>query len=862
MYTLYLMMSQCFQFSLFGKIHILFVLLFVCVSILNSQEKETWGLEFSEGKPNVIETTLDLTSEKPITFDKELRLEFDISILQNNTYGNIAEFRDDKNAFRSNLVYYHHTNTDTSYIQLNINGRSSKLIIPFVKKNLHRGTWHSIQLYFERKSRKITMLCDNSHFFSDTVRFIYPPAMNIIFGGYEKERDTPPMIIRDIRIEIDDSPASPRHDHWWKLNEIEGISAIDCVTGGNSATTLPVWNGNNFFRWRQRGVVTVPNDAGGSFSGTKFSFPAKKVMTEYNILTNAITKVTYGNERPSRAIYSVHIQNTVGVYHGGGGQISLLNRETNTWSFIDDRFDDDMHFYGTTKFVDTVNNKAYAFGGYGWHTAKSMLRQFNFRVHQWDTIPLENKSKYSERMNVCIAPANENGKYYVLGGIGNATGKQQDGFNPINDLWSLTLNPGRLKKISDIILPPEVKDISWPSGPMWFVVKNDSVFYCLAKLAERKHDEKETLSVYQIYTSSLDSMMLRAAGEKLYVKNNECLSGIFDSPLTKELIVLRSQSSSATDSVRYEILTLSLPPYRVSEYEYSAAALERTTSAYWYGGFGLLVGITFTLTLFYRKNLQLQPVQRMPVVSGPDRMTDLPVHVSSAINIFGRFEVIDKNGIDISQTFSPLMKQLLVVLIVHSNHKKRPLTTSELSKFFWIDSELDHAKNSRGVALKRLRKLLEHVDDVEIVQVNHLWHILIQQGTRCDYFEYIRLRDSRSGNSEWQHKFVEVAERGMLAHELSYEWLDPVRASLLDDIEIICREIIRSDADEPFKLQTARALLLWDSINENALITVINILVAQKKINLAKEVYKQFCSEYKKIMDKTYSRAFEDHVTR
>lgn len=836
------------------KLYVL--LIFFTVSF--SQNKETSGLEFVEEKTAIIETTLDLTSGIPISFDNQLLLEFDLSILQNNKYGNILVLHDEKSNFQCNLVYYHHTNPDTSFIQCNINGRSTKLVFPFAKNSLHRGKWYHLLLYLDCSSNTITFKHEEKKLTDDTNPLPKQPELNIHFGGFEKENDTPPMIIRDVKISVDNPLSSEKYLHWWKLDEINGTSALDCIGSRKSNVTMPTWNVNNHYNWKERGDITVPFDAAGSLDGHSFFFPAKNEMLEYNILTNKITKTVYSNKRPSKYVYSIQINNTVGIYYAGGGQISLYNKDKKSWSYIDDRFDDDMHFYGTTKFVDTVNNKVYSFGGYGWYTSKSILRQYNFVKMRWDTIPLQNRKQYKERMNVSLAESKLRGKYYLLGGIGNESGKQQDGFNPINDLWSFSLQSKQLTKIRDLAIPPEVKEISWASSPMWFFVDNDSVFYCLAKLKEQKIEVNDTMDVYQLYSSVLDSGMLQPIGEKLFLKNYQWLSGIYYSEATHELMLLKLHSYKDTVSAHLKILALYLPPISESNYYQLKKASASSNNILWYSLVGvLLFGVSVIALFKYRKKLKKEPVNVQIAVETTDYQTHSN-NLTSAINIFGRFEVIDKHGKDISQTFSPLLKQLLIVLIIHSNHKKRPLTTQELTNIFWMDADPANAKNSRGVAIKRLREILHNVGNVEIIFENQLWYIIIMNGTRCDYFEYLTLRNSKIDIPEWRQKYASVIGRGLILPELSYEWLDPIRASILNEIEKTSEEIIINEENEDIKLQTAQALLLWDSINETAITTAIQILIKQKKTNLALELYKTFSSEYLKLMDEPFSQSFED----
>ena len=496
-----------------------------------------------------------------------MSLEFDLSILNNRKYGNVVFLHDDKNQFECNLVYYHHSNKDTSFLQLNVNKSPTKIIFPIAKGNLHRGNWVSIQLYFDFTSRLISGSLNDTFHVKDIIRFPSVSSLAIQFGGYEQERDTPPMALRDIKINTDQPISSHHYNHHWKLSEADGETANDDAEKSFAVVHQPHWLAQDHFKWRYRGEVKAANDIELSIPNTVISFPGKNAMLQYDLLNDRQTIVTYSNKRPSRAVYAISLGRKIGVYHYGGGRISLFDRTDTTWTPIGDRFDDDMNFYGHCSLVDTLEPAAYMFAGYGWYTIKNILQKYDFNASRWNSVPLNNKD-YLPRYNVVSSPSTNTQIFYLLGGIGNKSGNQQDGIYEIHDLWTIRLNTPLLTKLQDFVLPQEVKGITSPDGARNFYVEKDTQLYCIARLKEDKIESPDTLKVFQLYTSKLDTIVLKPIGDKIFLKKDEGLTGLFHSIPSSEFFILIANAIPNKDSLRYRFYTLAYPP--ITEVQYSS----------------------------------------------------------------------------------------------------------------------------------------------------------------------------------------------------------------------------------------------------------------------------------------------------
>ena len=86
--------------------------------------------------------------------------------------------------------------------------------------------------------------------------------------------------------------------------------------------------------------------------------------------------------------------------------------------------------------------------------------------------------------------------------------------------------------------------------------------------------------------------------------------------------------------------------------------------------------------------------------------------------MLGPFRVCDRNGKDITLSFTPRLKELLLLLILHSEKDTRGISVKRLTELLWFDKEDNQARNNRNVTVRKLRVLLETVGDVDIVNEN------------------------------------------------------------------------------------------------------------------------------------------------
>lgn len=91
-------------------------------------------------------------------------------------------------------------------------------------------------------------------------------------------------------------------------------------------------------------------------------------------------------------------------------------------------------------------------------------------------------------------------------------------------------------------------------------------------------------------------------------------------------------------------------------------------------------------------------------------LADLPR--VSAIHLFGGFHVYDAQGEDITKQFSPMLRELLSLIIIYS--PENGISANQLKDILWFDKETKNARNNRSVYLGKLRALLNGMGEYSL----------------------------------------------------------------------------------------------------------------------------------------------------
>ncbi|NDV80711.1 hypothetical protein [Bacteroides sp. 51] len=229
----------------------------------------------------------------------------------------------------------------------------------------------------------------------------------------------------------------------------------------------------------------------------------------------------------------------------------------------------------------------------------------------------------------------------------------------------------------------------------------------------------------------------------------------------------------------------------------------------------------------------------------------------SAIYLFGNFQVYDKDGEDITKRFSPLLKEMLTVLIIHSSQKG--ISSDKLNELFWFDKDRVSAKNNRAVNIGKLRSLLNLVGDFELSNDTGYW--LFDSNTIfTDYIQFSkRFFNADILQKEDVEMLMALSKRGNLLPDTDYAWLDSYKSNIsnlvLDHFWKYANSLNFEKAAELI-IDIADRILLFEHINEQALYLKCKALSLSGRHSSAKKVYDKFRLDYEAVYGVPFRTAF------
>lgn len=235
----------------------------------------------------------------------------------------------------------------------------------------------------------------------------------------------------------------------------------------------------------------------------------------------------------------------------------------------------------------------------------------------------------------------------------------------------------------------------------------------------------------------------------------------------------------------------------------------------------------------------------------------------NAVYLFGGLQVFDATGEEISGRFSPLLRELFVLLLLRS--AGTGISSDELTTTLWFDKEDSSAKNNRAVNLSKLRTLLEPVGGCTISKVAGNWKLLFDKSALVDYYECLPEKIRPENLTTERIKVIAaMTARGGLLNECDYLWLDSFKSRMADSlIESLLKYATLLDEHEAYdtKLLICDIIFRFDSVNEAALRLKCTTYVSMNRQYMAKTTYEHFCREYKSLYDETFRNSYNNIIS-
>ena len=247
-----------------------------------------------------------------------------------------------------------------------------------------------------------------------------------------------------------------------------------------------------------------------------------------------------------------------------------------------------------------------------------------------------------------------------------------------------------------------------------------------------------------------------------------------------------------------------------------------------------------------------------------DNSLDRHKKADNSILFFGGFQVINKHGEDITKKFTPLLKELFLLIFLFSI-KGKGISVPRLTELLWFSMDAKTAKNNRAVNIAKLKNLLQEIESCSLSQKTSYWQIAFDDSIVFnDYWSCLNnLNTEKTMSKEELRQFLSIIKKGSLLGNASYEWLDEFKLECSNQIIDSLMHHMNLDemsSDHELMIKISDAILIFDIMHEEAISVKCKALAALGKHSIAKEIFAKFSRDYLILYDEPYERSFTDLI--
>jgi len=746
------------------------------------------------------------------------------------------------------------------------------------------------QLNLDIKNKLLKITIGKKEFSQNTSSLEYFKEVGIVFGKCDypslQTSDVPRIIITDIRI----NNIKGKAEYYWKLAKHVEDGVYDELKNHFAKVENPQWLLDNHAFWSKKisfNTLKNPQIAYNSDENV-IAIADRKSFFIYNTLTNKL--IRYDNksgvvlsEQPNQMIYSP-LDSTYYSYcflRTEGCDVAAYNFSNKSWnnSSIKEFYSEYWHH---NRFFSSKDDCFYLFNGYGQHRYKNLINKYSFKTGKWEQLQFTD-NPICPRYLSGLGIIDEN-RFLLFGGYGSNTGLQYLSPKNYYDLYQVSLPDLTVKKIWEMEPPKDQ-----------FVVANsmivDTLNNCFYALCFPQNQYETSFFFVKF---SLEKPEYEIVSNSIPFYFNDILSyaDLFQNKETKEFYAITFSSLSTDSLATVSIYSLLYPPLSSKTSVYQSISSKSHTQYLFAEIIILILIVTFTGYIFFRKK---NAVPKVVTISENESETVITTNIDTkeeplydpsaeelkmtqpvsnrnkkqAIFLFGGFQVKDKNGNDITGEFSPMLKQLFLIILLNTlKEDGKGVSSIELNETLWIHKSSESARNNRSVMLSKLRQLFENIGFLNIESSNSYWVIKLGDEIYCDYREALSLihtmKNKNNRTKENVMKLLNIVSFGELLPNIQLEWVDSFKANFANLLIDLLIDITKQKelALSPIELvNLADTLLIYDILNDDALKLKCCALVKMGKNGLARTAYNSFVKQYSVLFGTNYNYSFNQIIS-
>lgn len=542
-------------------------------------------------------------------------------------------------------------------------------------------------------------------------------------------------------------------------------------------------------------------------------------------------------------------------------KVSAYSFENKKWTSNFNYADTLTEYWHANKFISSIDSSLYIIGGYGQLQYKNSMFRYHIPTGKWEAWTTIGDG-FKPRYLAALGTTQNGDTAYILGGYGSSSGMQILGSKHYYDLVRYTVKDRSFKTISTL----EHKEDNFAFANS--LVIDSTNFYGLV------FPNNKFNSYLQLIQGSLNSTGYKVLGDRIPYSFHDVNSfaDLFYDQKSKKLIAVTLFLKDGKTDVK--IYTLSFPPNSLEGIE-----AESSWSSLWFVFLGLGL-ILLTAGYFVKRRLTKKsnsPLLETPVV--PESILETPVNslakmdpiktvikevdARNSIYVFGNFQIFDKDGADFTKALTPLLKELFLLILLHSLRKESGISSKKLDEILWFDKSAKDARNNRSVNIAKLRNILEKMVGCTLNQDSGYWKITLDPDRAfCDYGLFLSLiKEDVSVSKSSVLELMAIVERGSILANCDYEWLDHFKSEVSNEAVSAFLKSAASfqmEDDPHFQIKLANAIFHFDSVNEEAMSFKCRALIHLGKHSLANDVFEKFVRNYHQLYGDSYDKSYNE----
>jgi len=831
-------------------------------------------------------TSLILTPDKPLSLPDIYSISFDLKFHSSgkDPFGYVFRMIDDngrdinmllgvdKNTMINRLVF--------TYSSMEILSKT------FDEMSMEFDKWHKIDVYIDTRKALFKITVGEKSFSHNIPELKTFDKINLAFGRNDQFgtqiTDIPSMTVKDISI---NDVNKQKILYEWSLKNYTKEGSYDNVCQKLAIVSNPDWLLTRHLLWQ--------NDV-SFISEIHSQIAYNKESSEIGIYCNShfyffdIEEETLRTDIMKSVIPWMSQSNNLLFDYNSGKYIYYTfeyEKEKDVLSYSPEEKYWDMtpdslvapDYWHHNRLISANDGKLYLFGGYGHHKYKNDVHIYDFESKEWKRDKLKGDIIYPHYLSGLGVWDDKH--VLIFGGYGSETGEQALAPRYYYDLYKVN---------TETLVSEKLWTMESPAND--FVVSNSLIvdtvlrsFYALTYSLRQFHTNLTLLKF------SVDKPEYVMTGDSIPVafEDNASYVDIFLDKKTDRLIaIISGPKGIESNDNETSIYSISYPPLeKDTKKQYKAPAIISARIK-------ILIIIVIALLLLsilyvYKKIIRKNRINKQDndsleaesdlLENETRRDEDRALYSrekseeklrAKSVCLFGGFWVVDKNGNDTTKEFTPLLKQLFILILLNTYKDRKGISSRKLKDILWFDKSEESAKNNRGVSISKLRQIFEHVGNISIKSNNSYWTVEIGDDVYCDYSEVLYLMDTLSKkdglNLDSLKKLLEILSKGELLPSIQVEWVDSFKSDFSNNLMDILFELLknRSVADNPqLCIDVADAIFIQDSLNEDALRLKCATLVKMGRNKLSKKVYEAFIKEYKLLFGADFGTSFEHIVS-